>query len=287
MELFRVSLPSTITLVSKVDRDTCPVIADPTKVHEALMNLATNAVHAMDEKGELKVILREDTIGIEKNGIMGPIAPGIYSIIEVEDTGKGMDNALIERIFKPFYTTKGEGKGTGLGLSVVYGAMQSHSGNIEIESNRDKGTVFRLFFPKISKEVVSEIASRPQVPKGNEIILFVDDENSLVEMRKSMLSSLLYKVTAVTESRVELELLTNRIQDFDLLITDQTMPHISGIELARTILKLNPEFPIIICTGFSSKVDEKKAKEIGCRDFAVKPLTKRILAEKIRRALGA
>jgi len=285
LELFRASIPSTVSLTTRVQRDTIPVIADSTKVHEALMNLVTNAIHAMDEMGELSIVLKEKTIAQPVRGILGPIPPDTYSVIEIKDSGTGIDEALIERIFEPFFTTKAEDQGTGLGLSVVYGVMQAHEGNIQVESSRGQGTTFRLFFPKTSQAAISEdIISQP-VPLGNERVLLVDDDTFLLDMGKAMLSSLGYQVTATADSRQALSLLKEHQQQFDILITDQTMPHITGFELAKQLLDNNPDFPVILCTGFSSKVNEQRAKEIGCREFLVKPLTRRFLAEKIRSIL--
>ncbi|HEX3020189.1 MAG TPA: PAS domain S-box protein [Chitinispirillaceae bacterium] len=286
IELLRVTLPSTINLVSNIKKDTCSVLADSSKIHETIMNLATNAVYAMNEKGTLTITLLEKVIKEEVNdAIIGPVKPGFYSIIEVQDTGSGIDASIMSRIFEPFYTTKGENKGTGLGLSVVYGVMQSHHGNIQVESIVGQGTLFRLFLPKSSEKTAPDNIVRLPVPIGHERILLVDDESFLAEMGKQMLTSLGYKVTISTDSRKALRILKDKLNEFDLLITDQTMPHISGIELVKAVLEIAPDFPIILCTGFSTKVDEEKAEEIGCCDFAVKPLTMRTLAEKVRNAL--
>ena len=285
VELLRASLPSTTELKLQVVKDTSPVIADPGRVHEVLMNLASNAVSAMDEKGTVEVILREEKTASEIPGIIGPIAPGFYSVIEVRDTGEGMDESIISRIFEPFYTTKSDKKGTGLGLSVVYGVMQSHKGNIQLESIIGKGTVFRLYFPKTKEKTVSENIIKKSSPEGKERILFVDDEEVLAELGKSMLSALGYVVETATDSTEAYKLLLDSIQDYDLLITDQTMPNLTGIELAEKVLKIDPQFPVILCTGFSTKVNERKAKTAGCRGFAYKPLTRQLLADLIRTVL--
>lgn len=284
LDLLRATLPATVSLYTDVEHDTSPVVADANKVHEALLNLATNAIQAMNEEGELAVCLREEQTKESIQGINGSIPSGNYSIIEIQDTGAGMESELIERIFEPFYTTKEMDKGTGLGLAVVYGIMKSHDGNIQIESTPGKGTIFRLFFPKTDQKASSEKTVRSQVPGGNERILFVDDEHDLVEIGKTMLSSLGYKVTGLSDSSEARQLIHERLHDFDLLITDQTMPGLTGFDLAQEIFRLNPRFPVILCTGFSSKVDPEKAKEIGIRRFANKPLSKKSLAEEIRYA---
>ncbi len=282
LELLKASLPSTVKLDSLLSDDTMPVFADSDKIHEVLMNLAANSVHAMDEKGKLTFVLYEEKNNSILKGIIGPVNPGFYSVIEVRDTGHGIEDSVLSRIFDPFFTTKRNMKGTGLGLSVVYGVMQSHGGNIQIESVIGEGTVFRLFFPKTDKAEEAEKQKDENISEGNERILLVDDEEILVDLGKSMLSSLGYKVRATTDSLEALQLLQDSINDYDILITDQTMPNLTGIELAEKIHKNNPGFPIILCTGFSSRVDEEKAEKAGCRGFLKKPATRQEFTEMIR-----
>ena len=285
VELLKASLPSSIQLSYDMKKDTCPIIANTTKVHETVMNLSTNAMHAMDEKGELKISLREEKTDEQQLGIMGTIEPGFYSVIEVKDTGSGIDEALITRIFEPFYTTKDTGKGTGLGLSVVYGVMQSHNGNIQIQSSVGKGTIFTLFFPKAEKTATLEEETSPDIKTGHERILFVDDEDLIKEMGYDLLVSLGYRVTSTTSSLEALKILQENPDSIDLLITDQTMPNMNGLELVQEIRKINSELPIILCTGFSSKVNDEKVAELGIKALCYKPLTKRDIAEKIREVL--
>ena len=223
----------------------------------------------------------------EDHGVTGIIQPGVYSVIKVEDTGPGIDESILPRIFEPFFSTKEPEKGTGLGLSVVYGVVKSHSGNIQIESRTGGGTVFRLYFPAVPDEAVSEKIIIEKLSRGNEKILFVDDEEMLAELGKSMLNSLGYSVKALSDSREALNLLKASMHEYDLLITDQTMPVMTGLELAEEVVKINPDFPVIICTGFSSRVDRKKAEEAGCRGFMEKPLTLKKLSEKIREVLDS
>ncbi len=282
IELLKASIPSSIHLSVDIAKDTCPVMADTTKVHEMVMNLSTNAVHAMDEKGILTITLREDKTNELQQGIMGRIKRGFYSIIEVKDTGIGMAESVISHAFEPFYTTNKSGEGTGLGLSVVYGVMQSHNGNIQVESIVDEGTTFRLFFPKTEQEKLAEDEPRQEAREGHERILFVDDEELINEMGTYLLASLGYKVTSTTDSKEALRLFKENTKAFDLIITDQTMPNMTGLELTQEILKINPGFPVILCTGFSTKVNEKNAANAGVKHLFYKPITKKELAAKIR-----
>ena len=285
VDLLRATLPATVELKIFIENETLPVIADASRVHEVLMNLVSNAVSAMDEKGDLKIVLREEYNKAEKNGILGKLGAGFYSVIEVSDTGTGMDETAVSRIFEPFYTTKSLEKGTGLGLSVVYGIMQSHNGNIQLESRPGRGALFRLFFPKTEEKAQNEIKKEIMLHGKGERILFVDDEEVLAGLGEKLLVSLGYSVKSTTDSGEALRILKESIENYDLLITDQTMPNITGLELAEEIFKTSPDFPVILCTGYSSRVDETKAKKSGCRAFASKPLTRERLAKIIRSVL--
>jgi CheY-like chemotaxis protein len=285
--LLRETMPSTIKISSTIEKDTQPVLANSSQVHEIIMNLATNAQHAMDEKGSLTINLYEKLIDKTSPGVLGPLPSGLYSVIEVQDSGAGISNEKISEIFDPFYTTKEVGKGTGLGLSVVFGLMQSWNGNIKVISKVGKGTTFKLFFPKTKQmneeKELKQSSSKPT--NRNEKILFVDDDETIVKMGEKILLSLGYKVFSTTKSNEALKLLKENINDFDLLISDQTMPEMTGIELAQEVLKDNPEFPILLCTGYSSKLDDATAKELGCKGFVHKPLTISELSEKIQEVL--
>ncbi|MBD3421595.1 MAG: response regulator [Chitinivibrionales bacterium] len=286
LALLRASLPSSITIDSRIEKDTAPVNADSTKVHEAFMNLVTNAAHAINEKGRISIVLEEHNITQRQEAIIKPLKPGFYSLIEVKDCGTGIDKELIPRIFEPFFTTREHGRGTGLGLSVVFGVMQSHNGNIQVESTPGEGTTIRLFFPKTTGSPADERDLRSTPPTGTERILLVDDEEALLELGKEMLTSLGYTITPLSSSKDALNILRNGAREYDLLITDQTMPELTGVELAQEVLKINPEFPIIICSGFSSKVDKVTARELGCRGYIAKPWTKRTLAQMVRSVLN-
>jgi CheY-like chemotaxis protein/two-component sensor histidine kinase len=283
----RGTLPSSIKFTCNIQKETEPVMGNSSNIHEILMNLATNAQHAMDEKGHLAINLYEKVIEKPFSGAIAPVETGHYSIIEVIDDGAGISGDKISLIFDPFYTTKEVGKGTGLGLSVVFGLMQSCQGNIEVISKEGVGTTFKLYFPKTKQKIDEKDQKIPaeNLKNGCGRILLVDDDETIVKMGYKMLTLLGYEVTAIEDSRQALKLLKNNIDAYDLLISDQTMPGLTGMELAIEVLKENPEFPILLCTGYSSKVDEKKALELGCRGFVHKPLTIDDLSKKIREIL--
>lgn len=283
--MLKASIPSSVKMTIDIDGDVKTVFADATKVHEILLNLGTNAVQSMDEKGELVVSLYDKEIKITEQGVIDLIRPNIYSIIEVTDSGVGIESDILPNIFEPYYTTKEVGRGTGLGLSVIYGIMQSHNGDIQVETVKGEGTTFKLFFPKSAEDAIPEETGTTETLMGSERVLFVDDEPMVMEMGKDLLASLGYEVTSTIDSEEALQLFKNNPSGFDLLITDQTMPVLTGVELAKEILKIDKNFPIILCTGYSSKVDDEKAKAIGVKSFLMKPLKKDELAKVIREVL--
>ena len=286
LHLLRASLPSSINISSYIERDTVPVLADSTKIHEIIMNLCTNAVHAMEgEKGNLEIKCLEKDVKEKIPGIISSILPGKYTVITIKDDGCGMTEEIINHAFEPFYTTKPVGKGTGMGLSVVFGIVQSHNGNITLETKPGGGTKFQIYLPKTKGKAKNQHVRRFQSPRGSEKILFVDDEKTLGEMAKDMLGGLGYKVTVFDDSLQALEKFQENPEIFDLVITDQTMPDMTGIELSRKILKIRKDIPIILCTGYSKQVDEEKALELGIKKFLLKPFDKRTLSRAIRSTL--
>ena len=283
--LIRAAIPATISIRVNTLSEPELILADPTQIQQVLMNLCTNASHAMREKG--------GTLDIDLDGVsVSPsncdpqeMRPGLYARLIVRDTGTGMPPDIIDRIFDPFFTTKKLGEGTGLGLSVVHGIVKQHNGYIFVESEPGKGSIFTVYFPKISGEPETDAAGDGALPTGSERILFVDDEEALVEMGEDVLAELGYQVTARMSSREALALFRVDPSRFDLVITDQTMPEMTGVDVAREILALRPGTPIIMCTGFSHLVDADKAKAAGIRAFAMKPLTKGEVARTIRKVL--
>ncbi len=286
LELLRASIPSSVIIESDLHTNTKPVLADPRRLHEVLLNLAANAVHAMSRKGTLTVRLSAVCLDHVEHGRSGQIAPGEYAMIEIADTGCGMDAMTQVKAFEPFFTTKTVGDGIGMGLSVVLGIVQSHGGDICMETEVGKGTTFRIYLPaaKMTDSKNSEPESAA-CTSGSERILFVDDEPMIVEMVKDRLASLGYVVTAMTESPAALAFIKKKSSEIDILITDQTMPGMTGIELAKEALKINKNIPIILCTGFSSEVNPERASSIGIKKFVMKPFRPHELCAAIRYVL--
>ena len=285
VEMMRASLPSTIEIKSSLARDSQPVLADPTRIHEIVMNLCTNAAQAMeDEKGLLEVRYEETVLDEEIEGRAGTVPPGGYSVITVRDNGRGMDEETLERVFEPFFTTKPLGRGTGMGMAVLFGIVQEHSGTVTVESTLGTGTTFRVYLPKCddTREADTGKQHTTMVPGGTERIMVVDDEDIMIEMAKDMLSELGYSVTALNDPVRALDTFRNNPNSFDLLVTDQTMPALPGMELAREARRIRPDLPIILCTGYSTLVDEEKALATGIDGFLTKPFRQRVIAYKIR-----
>jgi signal transduction histidine kinase len=283
--LLRAFIPSTVTINVNVKSESGVILGDPTQISQVLMNLATNAAHAMREKGGALDIELSDFSVSPSNGNPLGIEPGLYMKLTVRDTGAGIPPEIIDRIFDPFFTTKEVGEGTGLGLSVVLGIVKQSRGYITVESEPGKGSTFDVYFPKIVEEPAPAL-SKETIPLGNERILFVDDEEVLVEMGEELLAELGYEVTCRTSSGEALALLKEDPLRFDLVITDVTMPEMTGVDLAREALAIRPDLPIIMCTGYSHLVNADAAEAAGIRAFVMKPLTKRDIARIIRQVLG-
>jgi len=285
IKLLRASLPTTIKIRQNIQTDSL-VMSDPTQIHQILMNLCTNAGHAMKRKGGvLEVELDNLELDSELVSIYPDLEPGPYVRLTVSDTGHGMTPEVINRIFDPFYTTKEKGEGTGMGLSVVHGIVKSYGGTINVHSEPGKGSTFKIFLPAIERRIEADARIEKPIPKGKEHILFIDDEQPLVDIGKQLLESLGYEVTTRISSVEALELFKSRSDTYDLIITDMTMPNMTGDELAKKLIAIRSDIPIILCTGFSVKITEEKAKRLGIRALVSKPILKRDIAETIRRAL--
>ncbi|MBI5556529.1 MAG: transporter substrate-binding domain-containing protein [Deltaproteobacteria bacterium] len=286
LKLLRSTIPSTIAINQHIDTDCEPVLADPTQIHQVMMNLCTNAYHAMRNfPGELSVSVLPVVLTPTELASRIPLAPGRYVKLEVSDTGSGMSRAVSERIFEPYFTTKEKSEGTGLGLAVVHGIIKSLQGHIEVESEPGKGTTFRVYLKTVRAAEEINVQERQSLPTGSERILFIDDDEAIAELQKKNLESLGYGVTSLIDSAEALAAFQNSPDDFDLLITDMTMPKMTGDELAGRILALRPDMPIILCTGFSERIDEKKAKLLGISEFIMKPIARTTLAVVIRKVL--
>jgi len=287
LKLMRASLPTTIDIRQKISAEETTVLGDPTQIQQVLINLVTNAGHAMRETGGvLEVDLAEETVGPELASRHPDLHPGPYVKLTVADTGTGMPTEILERVFEPYFTTKEQDEGTGLGLAVVHGIVRNHGGAVLVSSVPLIGTIFHVYLPMIRKTGQKKRpAPQHNLPLGDERILFVDDEEELVELFRQVLVDLGYQVTAMTSGPDTLRLFKQNPQAFDLVITDQTMPHLTGLELAEEVLRLRPDMPIILYTGFSEQVTAEKAKALGLKALLMKPLLGSELAKTIRRVL--
>lgn len=287
LKLLRASIPTTIEIRQNLMSDAM-VLADPTQMHQILMNLCTNAEHAMGESGGiLNVSLRNVDLDADFTARNPEINPGRYLCLTVSDTGHGMSKELIKRLYDPFFTTKGPEEGTGLGLSVVHGIVKSHGGAITVQSQPGKGASFNVFFPVVEKQIQPGVEISLQVPTGNERVLFVDDEKSIMDLGRQVLEQLGYQVEARTSSIEALELFQDYPDNFDLVITDMTMPHMTGAKLARELMRIRPDIPLILCTGFSQSINEEQALKIGFRAFIMKPISIEQIAMTIRQVLDS
>jgi len=287
LDLLRATLPTTIDVQGDLANDAGIVNADPTQIHQVIMNLATNAGHAMQEDGgKLEVSLANVELDALSASNHLDLPAGSCLRLTVSDTGYGMTSETMERIFDPYFTTKDTGEGTGLGLSVAQGIIKAHGGAITVNSELGKGTTFHVYLPVIHKaEKAEKDAPEEPLPTGSERILFIDDEEVLIEIGGQMLELLGYEVIGKKSSVQALELFRAEPDRFDLVITDMTMPHMTGDKLARELMKLRPDIPVILCTGHSELTSEEKAKDIGIRSFVMKPLVMRNLAETVRKVL--
>ncbi|WP_457551987.1 ATP-binding protein [Desulfobacula sp.] len=286
LKLLRSTIPTTIDIEQDINNDCGAIKADPTQIHQIIMNLSTNAYHAMAETGgELKISLKEVELG-ELDLISPDMTPGAYACLSVSDKGTGMDKNLIEKIFDPFFTTKEKGKGTGMGLSVVHGIVKKMNGVIQVYSEPNKGTQFYVYFP-VEKGSFEEqnIQMQGPIQKGMEHILLVDDEEAIITMEKKMLDRLGYQVTSRTSSLEALESFRATPDKFDIVITDMAMPNMPGDKFSTELVKIRPDIPILLCTGFSESISEEKAAALGIKAFLLKPVVMKDLARKIRDVL--
>ncbi len=285
LRLLRPSLPATIALQVDIDPDCGQALADPARIHQVLMNICANAKQAMHERqGVLTIRLSE----IDGDSMIVPLLHGQtrWLDLEIADNGAGMEPLVKERIFDPFFTTKQKDGGTGLGLSVVHGIVKSHGGEITVDSKPGEGTTFHVYLPVVDdEERNADRADRIVMSKGTEHILIVDDEPMLVDIMQRFLSRLGYEVTSFTDSRLALDWFTQHPDKVDLVLTDLTMPHLTGTELAKKMLTAKPQLPIILCTGYSDVTNAAKAEAIGIHKFLAKPVDNEILAQSVRVAL--
>ena len=287
LNLLRASIPSTIKIQSNIKSDSV-IMAEPAQIHQVLMNLCTNACHAMREKGgTLKFTLEDVEIDLEYAQKYPDIKPGAYMKLTVSDTGCGMSPEVLGRVFEPFFTTKRQSGGSGMGLSVVHGIIKSYGGTITASSQPGKGSTFDVYLPVSETEIEPDAREEKPIPKGTESILFIDDEQAIVDMGKQMLESLGYQVTVKTNSVEALNLFKSQPDRFDLVITDLKMPDLTGDKLAEKVLDIRRDIRVILCTGFGTKLDKEKAESLGIQSFLFKPILKRQMAETVREVLSS
>ncbi len=287
LKLLRSSIPTSIEIRHEIEEDTDPVLAEPSQIHQVLMNLCTNAYHAMREKGGiLAVSLKKVTILPQDQSEKLTLAPGDYLRLEVSDTGSGISPEIKERMFEPYFTTKEQGEGTGLGLAVVHGIISGYGGDITTYSEPGIGTTIHVYLPCTEAEIGKESAIEPvEIPHGTEHILVVDDEEQIVFLEQEILEDLGYTVSPFTNSQEAWETYQRQPEQFDLILTDMSMPGLTGLELSQKILARTPGQPIVICTGFSEMLNEENALAMGISHYATKPLQRSDLARIIRQVL--
>lgn len=286
LDLIRATIPSSIIIEQDIKTNMGFVIADETMIHQVIMNLCTNAFHAMEAYGgTLNVLLTNSDIGKKDGQIFPDLEPGKYAKLVVGDTGHGMDETTKSRVFDPYFTTKKSGEGTGLGLSTVHGIVKEHGGTIKLFSEVNIGTTFQLFFPLEESGPDSNLETIMDMPRGNENILLVDDETFLLNLGKELLEGLGYRVQTRASSIDALEAFRANPDKYDLIFSDLTMPHMTGDVLAREVKSLRPDIPFIICTGYSNKINEEKFKDIGINAVLMKPVTFQEMADAVRKSL--
>ena len=313
--MLRATLPSTIRIKDDIAKNQSLVRADPTQMHQVVMNLCVNAGHAIGKSpGELKIRLRNRTVGGGRDGHLKPLLdewpgnlrrideltnhrggrmwighlrPGRYSVVTIQDNGCGMSYATLQRVFDPFFTTKGVGEGTGLGLSSVEGIVRSHDGAILVETEAGKGTRFDVFLPVDDEAPAVELTPARSRSKGSERILLVDDDDALLQSIRTGLERLGYDVTAMADGAAALDVFHSAPEDWDLVVADQVMPGLSGVDLAKQILNIRPDVPVVLCTGLIDSATRTSAEAAGVREFHVKPVLSSELADCARRILDS
>jgi PAS domain S-box-containing protein len=285
IRLLRGSLPSNIEIYNEYPSDTWNTMADPSQIHQVIMNLCINAQHAMPEGGTLKILIQNIELDEEFCKRNLEAVPGKHVCLTVEDTGIGMDEEVKSRIFEPFFTTKSAGQGTGLGLAIVYGIVKGMQGFIDVESELGKGTTFKVYCPAVMAESSSDFDIDDNLKGGNELILFVDDEVPIVEIATSIFKNFGYRTLKAHNGVEALEIYKQNMDKIDIVITDLTMPKMSGTHLAREILALNKNAKIILCSGFASSQIINSLRDIGVKEFVQKPLVASLVLNTLRKVL--
>jgi signal transduction histidine kinase/CheY-like chemotaxis protein len=286
LKLLRATIPTTIDIRQRLACDGETILADLTEIHQVLMNLCTNAAHAVEETSGVVAITLEP-VHLDRSAARryDGLEPGPHVRLAVADTGQGIEPGMMDRIFDPYFTTKGVGRGLGMGLAIVHGIVKKNDGAIRIESEPGQGTTVEVLFPQIGVQAEAEIPVHGPLPTGSERILVVDDEVSLVEMMTRMLERLGYAVVTATRSSEALQLVQRQPDRFDLVITDMAMPEMAGDRLAGKILSRRPDMPVILCTGHSDRIDAEGAAKLGIAGYFMKPCDMKTLATEVRKVL--
>jgi signal transduction histidine kinase/ActR/RegA family two-component response regulator len=288
LKLLRATLPSTVKLEqdNKPEYKDISIMADASRIQEVLLNFCTNAVDAMHREGTIKLSLEVAELSAQDIPAQFHCSPGHYAKLSTQDSGCGIAPDMIDKIFDPFFTTKELNEGTGMGLATVKGIIEQHQGLIKVKSTPGEGSIFELYFPLI--EFRQRVSEKPiqHHSGGNERILLVDDEEMLGSVWSKMLSNFGYQVTTETSSLRALELIREKPEHYDLLVTDQTMPELTGKELAKEVMRIRPNLPIILCSGYSSRIREEEAEHLGIKGLLMKPLDLQELLQEVRRVLA-
>jgi PAS domain S-box-containing protein len=286
LKLIQSTVPSNIEIVQKFTEDYHTILAEPTQINQVIINLCTNAAQAMTKNGGILEVSLENVF-IKEDGVKfhPDLKPGGYVQLTFRDSGRGISSKNLERIFEPFFTTQELGKGTGLGLAVVHGIVKDHGGELSVESELGKGTTFKVFFPTEKSPSIQYIETDEEVPIGNERILFIDDEELISDMGRQRLERLGYEVDAHTNPIEALKIFRKNPDKFDLVITDMSMPKMTGDKLSIELKKIRPSIPVILCTGFNENINATKASNLGIDKFLMKPIGKTEIAKAIRKLL--
>lgn len=281
VKLLQSTIPATIEIHLHLQSTNLKVLADATQIHQIIMNICTNSYHAMrDTGGKLDIILKDQEESIPPNTDLP------YLELLISDTGTGMDQNTQKKIFEPYFTTKEKGQGTGLGLAVVHGIIQNHKGTISVSSELNKGTTFRITLPTVQTEIPAENTLHPSTTQGNgEHILYVDDEDKILSLAREIITSYGYTVTTHHDPQQALTAFKQSPADFDLIITDMTMPKLTGIEFTRAIMEIDTTVPVLLCSGYSDLIDKESALELGVKEYIHKPIVMSELVYSIQKAL--
>ncbi len=288
LKFLRATIPTTVGIKTELPDDECMILGDPVQLHQVLMNICTNAFQVLEESGGIieikasKFLLSENEAEKQQD-----LPPGDYLLITIADDGPGIAHDTAERIFDPYFTTKVIGEGSGMGLTIALGIIKNHHGIIKVDSSPNEGTTFSIYLPLREALTQAEVKTSESMPMGTESILFIDDEIQLCLMMQRMLSQLGYKVDTETNPLEALKQFEGQPELYNLVITDMTMPQMTGVLLAEKIKSINKSIPVIICTGYSSLINEEKAKALGIQGYVMKPIVKKELAQVVRAVLDA